>query len=519
MKKITSMIVLLLVFATVFCACGSKTESKPTTDSTGAVVESTASSAEPVKDTLNYAINGDITCLDPITLTDGASATVWHQLYDTLFVYDENNNVVGNLAESWAFNDDGTELTIKLVEDVKFHNGDVLTADDVVFTLDYIYNNTTLTSTLTNYESAEAVDANTVKIHYTSPFGAALAQLTSYSTNIVNKKYFDEVGIEGYDKAPIGTGPYKFVSRTAGEKIELTAFEDYFKGPASIKTVTIRVLTDPSAAAIALQSGDIDVIQTPSVDQRDTLKASKGIAWDETMSATTVFLMVNNTDPILSNEKVRQAIWYAIDKQTLVDGALDGLGQTLETLAPGAVANGYDENFRGLGYDPEKAKQLLAEAGYPDGVTITIPTIVSSDTYNKPTTVLQEMLSKVGIDLEIEGLERSAWIAQVGSGTYPITVMTWGVPSLDADFYTRLLVTGSYLHIDSPEIDELLSKGATEMDPVARKAYYMEINELIRDHAYLIPLYCGYNYIAYREGLQGIKCVASNEYEIYNMHW
>lgn len=516
MKKFTSLMALLLVLATLLCACGSA-EKTPTDQS--ADTQTSEASAEPVKDSLIYAINGDITCLDPITLTDGASATVWHQLYDTLFMYDDDNNIVGNLAKDWSFNEDGTELTIQLVEGVKFHNGDVLTADDVVFTLDYIYNNTTLTSTLTNYQSAEAVDPNTVKIHYTSAFGAALAQLTSYSTNIVNKKYFEEVGIEGYDSAPIGTGPYKFVSRTAGEKIELTAFEDYFKGPAAIKNVTIRVLTDPSAAAIALQSGDIDFIQTPSVDQRDTLKASKGIVWDETMSATTVFLMINNTDPILSNEKVRQAIWYAIDKQTLVDGALDGLGEVLETLAPGAVTNAYDKDFKGLGYDPEKAKALLTEAGYPDGVTITIPTIVSSDTYNKPTTVLQEMLGKVGIHLQIDGLERSAWIAQVGGGTYSMTVMTWGVPALDADFYTRLLVSGSYLHIDSPEIDALLAKGASEMDPDARKAVYMQINELIRDHAYLVPLYCGYNYVAYREGLQGVKCTASSEYEIYDMHW
>lgn len=500
MKKLSKLLAVLLAIATVATLFGG------------------VASAE-TKDTLVYAINGDITCLDPITLTDGASATVWHQLYDTLFMRDENDEIVGNLAESWEFNEDGTELTIKLVEGVKFHNGAVLTAEDVVFTFDYIYNNTTLTSTLTNYESAEAVDEYTVKIHYSSAFGAALAQLTGYSTNIVNKAYFEEVGIEGYDLNPIGTGPYKFVSRTPGEKIVLEAFEDYFKGPAAIKHATIRVLTDPSAAAIALQAGEVDVLQTPSIDQRDVLMYAPGIVWDETMSSTTVFLMVNNADPILSNEKVRQAIWYAIDKELLVEGALDGLGVTLETLAPGAVTNAYDENFEGLGYDPDKARELLAEAGYPDGVTITIPTIVSSATYNKPTTVLQDMLRQVGINLEIDGLERSAWISQIGSGTYPITVMTWGVPSLDADFYTRLLVTGSYLHIDNPEIDELLAQAACELDPAARKECYMQINTLVRDHAYLIPLYCGYNYVAYREGLQGMKCVASSEYEFYNLHW
>lgn len=508
---------ILAVTMTVLSGCSS--EKQPDASGSGESTSEAGSVPAPAKDTLVYAINGDISNLDPITLTDGASATVWHQIYDTLFQYDENYNPVPHLVESYEFNADGTELTLHLIKGVKFHNGDELTANDVAFTLDYIYNNPTLTTTLTNYASTEVVDDYTCKIHYTAAFGAALAQLTTYSTNIVNKTYFEEVGLEGYQTAPVGTGPYKFVSRTPGEKIELVANDGYFLGVPAIKNVTIRVITDPTAAAMALQSGDIDVIQTPSVDQRDTLQAVDGITWEETMSSTTVFLMINNADPQLSNEKVRQAIWYAIDKELLVEGALEGLGQPLETLAPGAVVSAYDPDFKGLGYDVEKAKSLLAEAGYPDGITITITTMLGSDTYQKPTLILQDMLKEAGITLVLDEYERAAWISKIGSGDYAMTVMTWGVPSLDGEFYTRLLISGSYLKINSEKIDELLSAQQTEMDAAKRKAIFGEINTLVRDHANLVPLYAGYNYLAYNSGLKGIAVNAASEYFIYNMSW
>lgn len=520
MKKRLLSVLCIVLAVTMLALTGCSSEKTPgTTGGSDSATSGTGDVSTPAKDTLVYAINGDISNLDPVTLTDGASATVWHQIYDTLFQYDENNNPVPHLVESYAFNDDGTELTLNLIKGVKFHNGDELTANDVAFTLDYIYNNPTLTTTLTNYASTEVVDDYTCKIHYTAAFGAALAQLTSYSTNIISKAHFEKVGIEGYQTEPIGTGPYKFVSRTPGEKIELVANDDYFLGAPSIKNVTIRVITDPTAAAMALQSGDVDVVQTPSVDQRDTLMAANGITWEETMSSTTVFLMINNKDPQLSNEKVRQAIWYAIDKDLLVEGALEGLGQPLETLAPGAVASAYDPDFKGYGYDVEKAKSLLAEAGYPDGITITITTMLGSDTYQKPTLILQDMLKEAGINLVLDEYERAAWISKVGSGDYAMTVMTWGVPSLDGEFYTRLLISGSYLQINSAELDNLLAAQQVEMDAAKRKAIFGEINTLIRDHANLVPLYAGYNYLAYNSALKGISVNAASEYFIYNMSW
>ncbi|MGM9520875.1 MAG: ABC transporter substrate-binding protein [Oscillospiraceae bacterium] len=516
----------VLALLMVLCSCANNNDAPGNEDENPSnkadeKVDDKKEDTTPVKDFLVYCLSGEPSSMDPSMFAEGVSYTIYYQIYDTLIRKDAEGNLVGGLAESWEFSEDGKELTLKLVEGVKFHNGDTLTAEDVVFTLDHLKNSTRLMNTVTNYDHSEAVDELTVKIYYTEVYAASLKLLSTPSTSILCKRAVEEAG-DSYESNPVGTGPYKYVSRTSGEQIVLEAFEDYYRGAPQIKNLTFKIITDTASATIALEKGEVDFIPSASVSDRDVIMSNDKLQWVETQALANCWLQFNHTCDIFSDVRMRLAVCYAIDKEAVMIGCTDGLGTVIETLATPNIPYAYDENFEGLGYDPEKAMELLKECGYEDGVTIRAM-INESPNYYKAAEIIKSQLAEVGINMEITKLERATWVDLISyEGDYDVITMCWTWNSGDPDFMTdRIGSQGGQntAHINNAKLDELLAAGARELDGEKRTEIYQELNELIRDEAIVCPLYCSITAAAANSGLQNVIANASSEYHVYDFYW
>ena len=387
----------------------------------GNASDSSSASGEPgaPKDTLVIGHWSDPPSLDPNNSMNDCSMRITTNVFDTLVRMDEHFTPQPCIAESWEISEDQKEYTFKIRTDVKFHNGDLLTVDDVVFSIDRGINSPKASPSFSRVESVEKVDDEHVKIILKAPYNQILACLALPFGPIMSKSYVESVGDEEFAKNPMGTGPYKFVDWVKGEKVVLEANEDYFLGAPSIKHVEWVTIADTSAALLNLESGDIDAycdIQTSDyklAQSNDEIKIVEGNALGYE------FVQFNTQKAPFDNVKVRQAIAYALDKDAMLAGVNDNIGAKIETfiLSDGV---GYTDKIHTYPYDLERAKELLAEAGYPDGFTCDIST--PSALYAKYAQVLQSSLREIGITANIKQEELSAYKVSTASGDYDIAI-------------------------------------------------------------------------------------------------
>ncbi|SCY21793.1 ABC transporter substrate-binding protein [Alkaliphilus peptidifermentans] len=515
-KKFISMMSLLLIVMMFITACGKATDKD--------LQPAGGGGDNKVKRTdLNLGAIGEPKTLDPTQVSDLVAFYVTHQIYNHLIDNRTDGNLVPGLAESWTYSDDGTEITFKLREGVKFHNGDVMTADDVVYSFETAIASAFTQGVTSVMESMKKVDENTVTLILKHSYGPIEYCVASSQIPILNKKVH-EANPDGYGRNPIGTGPYKFVEWRSGDSITLTAFEDYYKGAAEIKDVTFKIITDGSTAVVALENGEIDIIDTPPRTDRQNLINNPNIEYYETEIAATVFIAINHHSEIGKNKKLREAIAHAIDKESLIIGSVEGIGTALET--PMAKSTfGWPADFKNREYNVEKAKQLLIEAGYPNGLDITLKTNESA-TYFKPTEVLQDQLRQIGINASISKMERGAfWDDILTKRDYEIVVSAATTAYPDADyiystFHGKMVTEGrNYFNYANPKLDELLERGRLSNDQEERKQIYRDICELFKEDVVSIPLYTYMTPIAANKDLQGVMAHPTNRMFVYDYSW
>lgn len=523
-KKLMCIISFILAMMLLITSCAEKAPTSVNNEGKSSETGNEGEQAGSAKRTdLVLGAIGEPKTLDPTQVSDLVVYYVTHQIYDNLIYYGTDQTLTPGLAESWTYSDDGTEITFKLKEGVKFHNGDVMTADDVVFSL-----NTAMASSFTKgvtavMDKVEKVDDNTVVLKLKHSYGPIEYCIASSQLVIVNKKAY-EADPEGYGRKPIGTGPYQFVEWKSGDKIILKAFEDYYKGPAEIKDVTFKIITDGSTAVVALENGEIDIIDTPPKTDRQNLIENPDIKYYETEIAATVFITINHKSELGKNKKFREAIAHAIDKESMVIGAVEGIGSVLHTPMAKSCF-GWPEDFKNREYDVEKAKQLLAEAGFPNGLNIVLKTTESA-TYYKPTEVLQDQLKQIGINASISKMERGAfWDDILTKRDYDIAVSAATATYPDSDyiystFHSSMIENGkNYYNYSNPKLDELLDKGRLSNDQEERKQIYREVCELFKEDVVSIPLYTYMTPIAANKDLKGVMAHPTNRMFIYDYSW
>ncbi|MDD2492132.1 MAG: ABC transporter substrate-binding protein [Bacteroidales bacterium] len=483
MKKFVAvMLVLTMMLSLAACA-------KP------APTPGTSGEESKFKDTIVFAPNTDAASLDPHVQNDTTSEQVVKMLYNTLLKFDENRDIVGDLAESWEVSEDQRTWNFKLKEGVKFHNGTEMTAESVKGTYERAMdpaNGLVVGEIVKMFEKVEVVDKYTVSITTTEPYGAMMALLCNLSLAVMDPAYIEKYGMDlGSNVESInGTGPYKVATWTRDEELVLERYDDYFGDKALTKSIVYRPIPEAAARVIALETGEVDAIQGVPADEVERLEKTEGLSILKAQSVGQRVFRFGCDDSIISNTKVRQALVYAVDRQTIIDSLFPGLSYaSTAPLAP--VTWGY-ANFGEIKQDKEKAKQLLTEAGYPNGFKTKI---VTTDRYAKGVElaeIIASQLKEVGVEAEIQVMEWSAFLQTIDGITAeefdaPIFIMGAGPSMMDADgglrgLYTTTL-TGkndrNYGFYSNKEVDELVDAGMKETDPDKRKELYKRAQEIL----------------------------------------
>ncbi|HEX2979714.1 MAG TPA: ABC transporter substrate-binding protein, partial [Anaerolineaceae bacterium] len=299
--------------------------------------EPTEPAAEPAQETptredLIIGVMGEPLGLVPQLTNDGYSGQVEYQLYSGLLTVDDQGELVGDIAESWDISDDGLVYTFTLRQDVTFHNGEKLTADDVKFTYDLGMASPQVADLFAAFDSVEVVDPYTVKVTLKQPYAPVLEKLSQpNAAGILCKKTYEEVGQEAYTAAPVGTGAYQLASWEKGVKLVLERFDAYHNGPAPIKTITLRFIPDATTATIAMQTGEIDMTTNVSLVDLAGLDPAE-ISVYEGPSTHLNWLAINTSVEPFTDARVRRAMEFAIDKDAVILAAMEGHATKAETI-------------------------------------------------------------------------------------------------------------------------------------------------------------------------------------------
>lgn len=496
MKKLLTLILCLAMVLTVFAGCSSTPATEEGASASGDAAQGEAADSE-YKDTLVFAMNTDVQSMDPQIQNDTTSEQVVKMLYNTLLKFEDDGTVVGDLAESWSVSEDKLTWTFNLKQGVKFHNGKELTSADVKATFDRALNaeagGLRTTEIIKMFTAVEAPDPYTVTITTDGPYGPMESLMCNMSLGIMDADYIEQYGldlgtsVEGEN----GTGPFKVVSWERDQEIVVERFDDYFGTPAKLKTVVYTVIPEAASRVIALETGEVDVIDKPTNEDLERLEADTEnftVLRKPTISQRLFRFGCN--DPIISNTKVRQAIVYAIDRQAIIDALFTGSAYpSTAPLAP--VTFGYS-NLGEIEQDLELAKSLLAEAGYPDGFDTKIVTTERYQNGIELAEIISQQLAEIGINAEIEVWEWSALSASWNGITadefdQPIFIMGAGPSMRDADGGLRGLYTTSetglndrnYGFYSNAEVDALIEQGMQETDQQKRVEIYKEAMEIL----------------------------------------
>lgn len=503
----------LLVVSTVLTGCG-----------TGKDAAAAAENTAEKKDSINIAISSEPTTLDPMNGNDLLTFAIQYQIFDTLVREDQDGKLVPGLAEKWDISPDGTEITFYLRKGVKFQNGEEMTADDVVFSFQRAIASSYTTRITGSMDSVEAVDGSTVKLKLKYPYGPILGCIASANMGIVSKKAVEQ-NAEGFARNPIGTGPYQLVEWKTGDKLVFKSFKAYYRGEAAIKNLTYSIITDSSTALVALEKGEVDQMMSPAAADRKNIENDENLKLYETPEASYLFVAFNTEKGLFTNKLLRQAVSYAIDRNAVILGALEGTGTPLEVPIPPSCF-GYPKDFKNNPYDPEKAKELLKEAGYPNGLKVKLRTM-EGPTYAKPAEIIQENLRVVGIDAELEVMERGAYLKDVYTDcNYEITVNIVSALVLDADlitygrFYSGLVGGGNnFTRFRNDEMDKALDLGRKSLSEQERMDAYLKVCQIVKDEAPLVPVMSGLRVIAANKNLAGVQAHPTMKYYVYDYHW
>ncbi len=464
--------------------------------------------------TLIAARAADAKGLDPHKQTAFSSFRLLELIYEPLLALDADLKVVPGLAESWEWSDDGKTLTMKLAPNVKFHNGDVMTSEDVKFSYERILDETTAAaarSYFTDIESIETPDANTVVFKLKQPNAAILAAMTNPNSAIVSKKV---VSADDPAKVTVGTGPFMLKQWDVDRTTQLEAFKDYrIPGKPGVDAVEIRIIPDEASILAGLRAGTIDwaLINDPKVAIRAAGSGGK-LAIDRTPALAYHVLQLNSGRKPFDDVRVRQAISCAIDRQQVLDTASLGEGQVTGPATAPYYRLPEDQLFC-YRKDVEKAKQLLADSGVT-GIKFKI--MAAAD--EPPTAVaeaqnIQAQLGEIGIETEIETMELGVYVDRWLKGDFDAVVaLNGGNPDPHNMFYRYWHSTGNLNKVaayNDPEIDKLLDQGKAVLDPEKRKAVYDELQKKLTEAAPWVWLYDGYEYRIMQPYVKGFTPMAN----------
>ena len=502
MKKRLSLFLTALLTMAVLGGCGA--------DSTGESSQENSSKESVVQSEAVYGgsvvvgIQQDIDSLDPHKATAAGTKEILFNIFEGLVKPDENGNLICAVASDYSISDDGLVYTFTLRDNVKFHNGNTVTGEDVKYSLERaagLLDGTPLISTLQTIQSVDILDNKTVQV----TVGAANTELIySFVAAIIPAGSGEDTAAD-----PVGTGPFSFVSYTPQEGIVVKKNTDYWQeGLPYLDEVEFKITGSADTALLELQGGSIDIYAYLTDSQANTLKDTFQVVSSPSNVVQALFL--NNAEKPLDDVRVRQAICYALDKDMINEFVAGGNGTPVSSAMLPTLKDYYVDlnDMYGSTANIDKAKELLADAGYPDGFDLTIAIPSNYEFHMQTGEVVAEQLKEVGINVTIDAMEWSTWLDQVYNGRQYQATISGITSDLTPGYLLNRFQTDSkknFINFASADYDALYQKIQDTLDVEQKKEYYKQLQQILCEDAGSAFLQVPANTTAIAKDLTGYK--------------
>ena len=489
-KRLMSLLLLAGLLCAVLTGCGDGS-AEETPEDRAAANAITVGIAQDLDDSL-----------DPHKPVKAGTREVMFNVFEGLMKPTPDGDLTPAIAENYTVSEDHKTYTFTLREGVKFHNGDTVTAEDVVYSINRCAAATETgivqVEAFSVIEAVEAVDERTVTITISEPSNEFISYLT---TAVLPADYTEQ------DTAPVGTGPFRFVSRTAQDSIVLERFEDYWGTPAQLDKVTLKIIENADSLMMSLQSGAIDLCSHLTSTQVDQLGDDFTVA-EGTMNLVQA-LYLNNAVAPFDDVRVRQALSYAVDKQGIIDLAFDGYGSPIGSSMYPAFGKYFDEDLTDYyEYNPEKAKELLAQAGYPDGFEMTITVPSNYKPHMDTAEVLVQQLAAVGVTATILPVEWESWVSDTYTGRqFQSTVVGVDAANMTARALLERFTStygSNFINYNSANYDALFQQALATYDDAEQTALYKAMERDLTENAANVYIQDLADLVAVRQGLEGV---------------
>lgn len=458
-----------------------------------------SSSSSGDNNSIVVGIQNDLDSLDPHLAEAAGTREVLYNIFEGLVKPDKDGNLVPAVASDYKVSEDGKVYTFTLRENVKFHDGETVTAEDVKYSIDRNagkLGEEAYVSAFKKINSVNIVDPSTIEVVLTEPDTEFIGYMT---VAIVPRNYTKQA------EAPVGTGPYKFVSYSPQQNIKLEKFSDYWnKDYPIIQNVEFKIVQNTDSVILDLKAGTIDVYPYLTDSQAKELSSTMTIA--DGNSNLTQALYLNNADPKFSNKLVRQAMSYAIDKDEIMSIVSGGKGTKLGSALYSGFGKYYSDQSGKYSYNVEKAKELLKEAGYENGFTFTIKIPSNYQFHVSTGEIIVEQLKKVGITAKIELIDWTTWLDDVYTKrNYEGTIIGVDAKLAPSDMMLRYNTgySKNFCNYSNPEYDEIINKALTTTDETQKVTYYKQLQEILADDAAAIYIQDPPILVALNKNLKG----------------
>lgn len=478
-RKIAMLLALVTAFSLLLNACGGQegTAQNPSENNGG---DPDGASSGGYRDTISLAIPAD-PVLDGWFTTMVNDVIVGRQIYDPMLRAGENGSVLPGLIEEWEFTDD-THIKVKLREGVKFHDGSDFTSKDIQFYFENMSGATASRNNMFDFANNEIIDDHNMVLALHMPHAEALLSLTR--CYVPSSAAVEEMGMDAFTTNPVGTGPYSLVRWDAASEIELVRFDDYWDGPAATEKLLFKVIPDAAARVIELETGGIDIAYSVGTSNYKRVEETDGLKLMSGPATLFILLTYSMSDDILASQDVRYALNYAIDKQAIIDACYEGYYTQMDTIYPADLFG--TKQVGNYPYDPEKAKELLAQAGYPDGFDITIQVV--ADAEKRVCEAIQSMWQNtLNVRSTIIQMTNNDFEADP-QNHYMAAVRALSAPNLSGVIINYRMDAGRTLQANDQWLHDQIVLQDSTLDEAKRTEILSEIQDYIFEKGYTMAL-------------------------------
>ena len=504
-KKFLALVLLMTLLGTVLSGCGD-----------GSAAETQKSRADTNELVVGIAQDLDDS-LDPHKTVKAGTREVMFNVFEGLMKPTPDGDLTPAIAEKYEVSEDRRTYTFHLREGVQFHNGETVTAEDVVYSIQRCAAATETgivqVEAFSVIQSIETPDDKTVAITISEPSN----EFISYMTTAILPADYDK-----QDTDPVGTGPFKFVSRTAQDSVVLEKFDGYWGTPAQLDKVTLKIMENADSLMMSLQSGAIDLCAHLTSTQVAQLEKDFNVA-EGTMNLVQAMYLNNAVAPF-DDVRVRQALCYAVDKQEIIDLAFDGYGSPIGSSMYPAFGKYFDDSLTNYyTRDVEKAKALLAEAGYPDGFDMTITVPSNYKPHMDTAEVLVQQLAQIGVNATIEPIEWESWVSDVYAGRqFQSTVVGVDASTMTARALLERFTSDygkNFINYNNAEYDALFQQTLTAYDDAEQTAIYKQMLANLTENAANAYIQDLADLVAVRKGVEGVTFYPIYVLDLANLHY